>query len=153
MSRSRLFVLSTILFVALFDIVTGARLLLSDSPWLVNGEHTLWAIQGAQQPSALAASLFQRLGAFSFHVGVITALWAVLNRHRPGMLTVLLAISPVTGLLFFWNDNLYFQGTPYFTMKSIFGTVWCIALVVHLVSIRRERLVQPETQLAELKLP
>ena len=144
MSRSRLFVLSTILFIALFDIVTGLRLLLSDSPWLVNGDQTLWAIQGAQQQTPLTASLFQRLGAFSFHVGVIMALWAVLNRHRPGMLTVLLALSPITGMLFLWNDSLYFKDTPYFTLKTIFGTVWCIALAVHLVSIRRQPVVQPQ---------
>lgn len=138
MSRSRMFVLAVILFIALFDIVTGLRLMLSETPWLVNGSQTLWT-EGSQLQSPFAASLFQRLGAFSFHVGVITALWAILNRHRPGMITALLVTYSVTGITFLVSDSLYFKGTPYYAMKSAFGALWSAALIVNLVSVWKAR--------------
>jgi hypothetical protein len=134
-------VLAIVLVVAAYDVVTGVRLLTSPAPWLVNGSDTLWAratplVEGGE-PARLVASMYARLGAFSLHAGVGTAVWAALGRrHRPA-LTALLVTYLVTGLAFFRGDTTYFQGTNYFVLKQIFGALWVIALILHFWPSRR----------------
>lgn len=128
-------VLGIVLVVAAYDAATGIRLLASPEPELVNGADTLWAratpLVAGGDPARLVASMYARLGAFSLHAGVSTAVWAILGRrHRPA-LTALLVTYLVTGLAFFRSDTVYFQGTSYFVLKQIFGALWTIALIVH----------------------
>lgn len=142
MTRTTKLVLAVVLLVAAFDIVTGVRLLASDAPHLVNGSDTLWAratpLVNQGEGGPLVASLYGRLGAFSLHVGVTTAAWALFARRQPRLLTALLVIYLVTGCAFFFNDVRFFQGTGYFRVKQALGTLWAAALVLQLVSRRRE---------------
>ena len=91
-------VLAIIALVAAYDIVTGARLLLSPAPHLVNGIDTLWAravpaLAGpGSHPDAhlLIASLFRRLGAFSLHSASSPPSGRSSRRRHPQLITVLL---------------------------------------------------------------
>jgi hypothetical protein len=141
MTRTTKLVLAVVLLVAGFDIVTGVRLLVSDAPHLVNGADTLWAratpLVSQGEGAALLASLYGRLGAFSLHVGVTTAAWALFARRQPRLLTALLVIYLVTGCAFFLNDVRFFQATGYFRVKQALGALWALALVVQLLDRRR----------------
>lgn len=141
MNKTTKLVLAVVFLVAAFDIVTGLRLLISGAPHLVNGSDTLWArvtpLVSQGQGSELLASLYGRLGAFSLHVGVTTALWALFARNQPRLLTALLVTYLVTGGAFFLNDVRFFQGTGYFHLKQALGALWAVALVLQLLSGRR----------------
>src|SRR5688572_19182432 len=141
MNKTTKLVLAVILLVAGFDIVTGVRLLVSDAPHLVNGSDTLWArvapLVNTGEGAQLLASLYGRLGAFSLHVGVTTALLALVARNQPRLLTGLLIVYMVTGCAFFLNDVRFFEGTGYFHVKQALGGLWALALVLQLLSRRR----------------
>ena len=127
-------ILAVILLVAVFDIVVGARMLASPAPFLVNGEQTLWSRRAPElwrgDERALLESLYRRLGAFSLHTGVATAVWALMARDQPLMLTVLLGTYTLTGLAFFAGDRKFFAGTRYFVVKQALGALWSLALVL-----------------------
>ena len=124
-------VLFVIAIVALWDVVTGARLLFSSSPNLAHGSSTLWASAPPLTPAI--ASLYHRLGAFSLYAGLMTLAFAAVGaRHRP-TLSVLLVGYMITGVGFFLNDMTYFRGTPYFLVKQAFGVLWTVAVVLHFI--------------------
>ena len=136
------FVLAVIFLVAGFDVIVGVRLLCSPAPFLVNGANgTLWSErapalwQGVEHD--LLASLYRRLGAFSLHTGVVTALFAFLVRDTPWMLGALLGTYSLTGLAFLANDRGYFRGTRYFMIKQALGVLWSAALIVSVVDASR----------------
>lgn len=130
-------VLSVVFFVAAFDTLVGLRLLTSREPYRVNGADSLWAKRAPAlwegDDGPLLRSLFGRLGAFSFHTGVATGVWAFLGRTEPRLLTALLVTYTLTGLTFFANDRAYFRGTRYFAMKQALGGLWAAALVLQVV--------------------
>jgi hypothetical protein len=127
------FVLSVVFLVAAFDALVGLRMLFAREPYRVNGPDALWARRApalwSGDDGELLRSLFGRLGAFSFHTGVATAVWAFLGRREPRMLTALLVTYTLTGLTFFYNDRTYFRGTRYFVVKQVLGGLWAAALV------------------------
>ena len=129
-------VLVVVFLVALYDTLVGAYLLVARAPYRVNGAGALWA--RATPPlwdgehGALLRSLYRRLGAFSFHTGVATAVWAWLGHDDARVLGALLVTYTITGLGFFVNDRTYFRGTRYFVVKQALGALWAAALVAHL---------------------
>jgi hypothetical protein len=134
------FVLGVIFFIALFDSVVGLFLLASKEPYRVNGSGALWAQRTPElwngEASTLLHSLYRRMGAFSFHTGVATAVWAWFGRNEPHLLTALLATYTITGLGFFVNDRRYFRGTRYFIVKQVLGALWAAALLAHIFGPR-----------------
>lgn len=135
---STAFVLAVVLGVAAFDVIVGARLLASPRPFDVNGPGTIWASAGPaafDRDAALAGSLFGRLGAFSLHTGVATAVWALSSIDRPVSLLALLGTYTLTGLAFFHGDRKYFAGTRYFAWKQALGGLWSAALVVQALTV------------------
>ena len=133
-------VLAVVFLVALFDTVVGVRLLASRTPYLVNGADALWARESPPlyggDAAALMRSLYRRLGAFSFHTGVSTAVWAWFGRDDARVLGALLVTYTLTGTAFFATDRTYFRGTRYFLVKQAFGALWAAALVAHLFGPR-----------------
>jgi hypothetical protein len=129
-------VLGVIFLIALFDSVVGLSLLLSKEPYRVNGRSSLWAQRTPElwngEAGPLLHSLYRRMGAFSFHAGVATAVWAWFGRNEPHLLTALLVTYTLTGIGFFVNDQRYFRGTTYFLVKQVFGALWAAALLVHI---------------------
>jgi len=132
-SAIRLLVLLAILVVALFDVAVGVRLLASRRPYLAHGGRGPWAERTpplwSGQSEVLLRSLYRRIGAFSLHTGVVTAVWAWVARDDAGWLTVLLVTYTITGLAFFANDRAFFRGTRYFAVKQVLGALWAAALV------------------------
>ena len=130
-------VVGVVLLVALFDTIVGIRLLASRTPYLVNGSDALWARESpplySGDAAALMRSLYRRLGAFSLHTGVATAVWAWFGRDDARVLGALLVTYTLTGLAFFATDRTYFRGTRYFLVKQVLGVLWAGALVAHLV--------------------
>jgi hypothetical protein len=131
-------VLSVVFFVAAFDVVVGLRLLFSPRPHLAHGGEGPWA---RAPPTALPGetavvlrSLYRRMGAFSLHAGVVTAVWAAMAHDDRRGLTALLVTYAVTGPAFFATDRAYFRGTRYFVIKQALGALWTAALVVDLAS-------------------
>lgn len=135
------FVLGTIGIVSLFDTAVGAYLLFAREPFLVNGRDALWAKETPAlwggEAGTLLRSLYRRLGAFSLHTGVATAVWAWLGAGEPRILTALLVTYTLTGLSFFAGDRRYFKGTRYFVIKQALGALWAAALVAQLVGSPR----------------
>lgn len=133
-------VVGVVFLVALFDTVVGVRMLASPAPYLVNGADALWARETprlyAGDAAALLRSLYRRLGAFSFHTGVATAVWAWFGRDDARLLGALLVTYTLTGTAFFITDRTYFRGTRYFVVKQALGALWAGALVAHLVAPR-----------------
>lgn len=133
-------VVGVVFLVALFDTVVGVRLLVSHAPYLVNGTDALWARESPRLYSGEAAtllrSLYRRLGAFSFHTGVSTAVWAWFGRDDARLLGALLVTYTLTGTAFFATDRTYFRGTRYFLVKQALGALWAAALVAHLFGPR-----------------
>ena len=137
MTRTRIAVLAIIAVIALWDVGVGAMLLGSSEPWRAHGPGTLWADASALAAVPAVASLYRRLGAFSLHAGVMTLVFAGVGaRHRP-TLNALLVGYTLTGFAFFATDSAYFRGTPYFVVKQVFGALWMLALVLHLLEGRR----------------
>lgn len=136
---SSLAILAVILLVAAFDIAVGVRMLASPQPFLVNGDETLWSRRTPQlwrgEERALLESLYRRLGAFSLHTGVATAVWALIARDQPWMLTVLLGTYTLTGLAFFAGDRRFFAGTRYFMIKQALGGLWSAALLLSIATL------------------
>jgi hypothetical protein len=137
MSVANLFVLSVIFLVAIADAFVGLYLLVSRSPWLAHGAAGPWAEAAPSLWSGdarrLLESLFRRMGAFSFHTGAVTFVWAWMARGEPRWLTTLLVTYTITGLAFFGTDRAYFKGTRYFVYKQVLGGLWAAALVAQLV--------------------
>lgn len=131
-------VLAVVFLVALFDTVVGLRMLLGREPYRVNGADALWARASpalyAGEAGPLLRSLYRRLGAFSFHTGVATAVWAWLGHDDALVLGALLVTYTVTGLGFFVNDSTYFRGTRYFVIKQALGALWAAAVAAHLAT-------------------
>ena len=131
-------VVGVVFLVALFDTTVGVRLLASRTPYLVNGADALWARESPRlysgESAALLRSLYRRLGAFSLHTGVATAVWAWFGRDDARLLGALLVTYMLTGTAFFATDRTYFRGTRYFLIKQALGALWAAALVAHLVS-------------------
>jgi hypothetical protein len=131
-------VLGVVFLVALFDAVVGAYLLVAREPYRVNGAEALWARESPRwyggEAGPLLRSLYRRLGAFSFHTGVATAVWAWLGRDDALVLGALLVTYTVTGLGFFANDRAYFRGTRYFVVKQALGALWAAAVAGHLAT-------------------
>jgi hypothetical protein len=129
-------VLSVVFVVALFDVGVGVILLVSRTPYLAHGARGLWAERTpalwSGETSVLLRSLYRRLGAFSFHTGAVTAVWAWTARDEPRLLTALLVTYTLTGLAFFATDRAFFRGTRYFVVKQALGAHWAAALVGHL---------------------
>jgi hypothetical protein len=131
------FVLSVIFLVAIADASVGLYLLASPTPWFAHGPAGPWANHAPSRFSGdarlLLESLFRRMGAFSFHTGAVTAVWAWMARGEPRWLTTLLVTYTITGLAFFGTDRAYFKGTRYFVFKQMLGGLWAAALVAQLV--------------------
>ena len=129
------FVLAVVLVVAAFDAIVGVWLLFGARPFEANGPGTLWSRDGAaawERAPALIESLYRRLGAFSFHTGVATAVWAILSRDDPQRMLALLVTYTLTGLAFFANDRKFFAGTRYFVVKQALGALWTAALIAQI---------------------
>jgi hypothetical protein len=133
-------VVVVVVLVALFDTAVGVRLLASRTPYLVNGADALWARESPRlydgEAAALLRSLYRRLGAFSFHTGICTAVWAWLGRDDARVLGALLVTYMLTGAAFLATDRTYFRGTRYFVLKQGLGALWTAALIAHFVGPR-----------------
>lgn len=130
------FVVGLLFAIAALDMFTGLRLLISSEPWLQNGFEPSWnALSGALRNDAdlrkFLYGSYRRLGAFSFHMGVVTMIWAFLGRRNRSLLTVLLVAYSLNGAIFFYVDFSYTRGTEYFLMKQVIGTLWAVALALH----------------------
>lgn len=137
-SPLRLAVLGTIGLVATWDLGVGAYLLASSEPWRAHGPGTLWSENALLAALPPVMSLYRRLGAFSLYAGAMTLVFAAVgHRHRP-TLTALLFGYAITGLGFFATDTTYFKGTPYYALKQVFGALWSVAIVLHLLEGRRQ---------------
>ncbi len=137
---ARALVFSAVFVVALFDIVTGLRLMLSRTPYRAHGASGVWAERTpaawSGETEILLRSLYRRIGAFSFHAGVVTVVWAWMARNDPRWLSALLVTYALTGLGFLINDWTFFRGTKYFVWKQVLGTLWTLALVGHFCTMR-----------------
>jgi hypothetical protein len=127
--------------IGLYDVVIGVVLLASASPWVAHGPDTAWmalgaSLQGAPLPE-LTLGLFRRMGAFSFHAGVATCVWAALGHRRPTVRSAQLITYLLTGLAFGVTDATFFPGTPYLLMKRIIGVAFTAAFVAHFVFARK----------------
>jgi hypothetical protein len=133
-------VLAVVFLVASFDVVVGLRLLFSSEPYLAHGARGPWAERTpplwSGEAGTLLRSLYRRLGAFSFHTGAVTAVWAWMARDEPRWLTTLLVTYTITGLAFFAGDRAYFRGTRYFLVKQVLGALWTAALLAQLFAPR-----------------
>ena len=98
---------------------------------LVNGKATIWAVPGPV--NAFVLSLFERIGVFSIHVGIVTMLFGWYSRHHPGFRTLLYLSYFFTGLGFAWHDYKWFYQTDYWYMKQVIGLFFFTALVIQLV--------------------
>jgi hypothetical protein len=141
-SKTSWFVVIIVASVGLLDVTTGCWLLFSSTPWTAHGTDTVWmrapaVLSSAPDAAPLVESLFRRMGAFSLHAGVVTLASAVLGRRHPRLMTGVLVLWMVVGLAFFLTDRAAFAGTPYLGAKQVIGGFWSLALVVHLVSMRR----------------
>lgn len=133
----KLAVLALMTVIALWDVGMGLRLLFLPSPQLAHGADTAWSSVGVLAGTPGVASMLQRLGAFSLHAGVTTlVLIAIGARYRP-VLTAVLFTYAITGLGFLANDLTYFRGTSYLMIKQLFGALWTLAIVLHLIEGRR----------------
>jgi hypothetical protein len=132
----RFYIVGLVSAVACLDIVTGVRLMFASAPWLQNSHDTLWSripadAQANEAVLTLLYALYGRLGAFSFHVGVVTLIWAWWARTSVLRMRALLVIYALTGGAFFWFDREYFYGTSYFWLKTGISFAWTLALVLH----------------------
>ena len=127
-------VAAIVVLVGLYDVAIGLFMLFSPSPYLAHGAGTLWArapeIAGPDARVVLA-SLFARMGAFSFHAGLVSIAWCATAWRNRRAMTVLLLVYLVSGAAFFSSDLRYFSGTPYFVVKQVFGGLWMLAIVLH----------------------
>ena len=124
------YVVSVIIAIGIYDAYTGLTLLLSDTPGLVNGTGTVWADPATV--NGLTLSLFERIGAFSLHVGVVTMVLGWYSMHHAVLRTVLLLTYFFTGLVFAWHDFRWFAYTDYWYLKQVIGTGFFTALVIQL---------------------
>jgi hypothetical protein len=133
---AHLLVLSVVFFVAAFDVVVGLRLLFSPRPYLAHGGEGPWARSAPSawsgETAVLLRSLYRRMGAFSLHAGVVTAVWAAMAHGDRRGLTALLVTYAATGLAFFLTDRAYFRKTRYFVTKQALGALWTAALLLNL---------------------
>lgn len=128
-------VLAIVCLVALYDVITGLRMLLSPEPWRAHGD-SVWSNAGPAAAQLdgigeLTMSLFRRVGAFSLHAGVVALVWAWLGRSDRRVLSALLLTYLATGVGFFATDAAYFRGTRYFLLKQAFGALWAVAAALH----------------------
>jgi hypothetical protein len=127
-----------VFLVAIADVLVGLYLLVSRTPWLAHGSAGPWAEDGPTLASGdtrrFSESLLRRMGAFSFHTGAATAVWAWMARAEPRWLTTLLVTYAITGVAFFATDRAYFKGTRYFVYKQVLGGLWAAALVTQLLA-------------------
>ncbi len=142
MKRGSLAVVALVVAIGLLDAAVGAILLLSQKPWWVHGPGTVWLaapkfVEANPEAVPLLFSLVRRLGAFSFHVGVLTAALGLLGRRDRRVLSFILAVYTIDGIAFFLTDRAYFAGTPYLAAKQIIGAAWTIAVVWHVYEGRR----------------
>ncbi len=126
-------VAAIVMLVGLYDVSIGLYMLFSPAPQLAHGTSTLWAHAASSDPEIqrILDSLFARMGAFSFHAGLISIAWCLATWQNPPMMGVLLAAYLVTGLAFFSADVRYFSGTTYFAVKETLGALWILALVLN----------------------
>jgi hypothetical protein len=130
--------------IACVDFVTGIRLMFASEPWLQNSNDTLWSkipasIQANEAVLTLLHAIYGRLGTFSFHVGVVTLIWAWWARSGVLRVRALLVIYSLTGGAFFWFDRKYFYGTSYYWFKTAISIAWTTALIVHFAFDRPAR--------------
>lgn len=131
-------VMAIVAAVALFDLATGAILLLDPLPTWAHGRGTLWTEldpllvdHGPWRPHIM--SLLRRIGAFQTFTGAATLIWLTHGiRHNPRAITVLLLTYLTLGGLFFLTDRTYFAGTSYLLLKQLIGTAWLAATALHL---------------------
>jgi hypothetical protein len=117
-------------------MVTGIRLLTSSEPWLQNGFERSWTAlpEALRSDAGLRHFLYgpcALLGAFSFHMGMITMIWAFLGRRNRLLLTTLLIAYSISGVIFLYVGFSYTRGTDHFFMKQVIGTLWAAALALH----------------------
>lgn len=122
------FVTLTFILIGGFDVAMGAYLLLSSTPWLAHGPGTVWSTGG--DLGAAGESLYQRIGVFSFHVGVVTMVLGWYGRRFPFLRTILVAIYLLTGIAFAVYDNHWFTGTTYWWAKMLLGVLFAAAAVI-----------------------
>ena len=130
------FVVGLLFAIAALDMVTGIRLLTSSEPWLQCGFDRSWAAlpEALRSDAGLRHFLYgpyALLGAFSFHVGLITMIWTFLGRRNRSLLTILLVAYSVSGAIFFYVAFSYTRGTDHFFMKQVIGALWALALLLH----------------------
>ena len=127
------YVVVTIVCIGLYDACTGIYLLFSHTPMLVNGSETIWAVPGPLNDFVL--SLFQRIGFFSLHVGIITMLLGWYSRNHPELRTLLYLSYFFTGLGFAYHDYRWFYQTDYWYIKQAIGFFFFTALVIQLAGV------------------
>ena len=136
-------VTAAVMLVGAYDVLVGAVLLASSTPWIAHGPDTPWIALGATLHGApldvAAVGLFRRMGAFSLHAGVCTIVWAALAARRPSLQTAQFCTYLATGMGFALTDARYFAGTPYLMGKHIIGAVFFAAFLGHLAIRRAER--------------
>jgi len=118
--------------VAIWDLSTGLWLLSSAEPWAAHGPSTVWlttpeVLQRVPESSALFASLYRRIGAFSVFAACTGGAVALVGRHRPGVLAAWMLFAIAVGLVFFTTDAAAFPGTRYELSKQLVGTAWAVA--------------------------
>lgn len=136
-------VTAAVMLVGLYDVVVGAIMLASDTPWIAHGPGTGWMALGeslgAVAPPDATLGLFRRMGAFSLHAGASTIVWAALGHRRPALMSALFVTYAITGMGFAITDAAFFEGTMYLLGKRVIGAVFFAALVGHFWMRRKGR--------------
>lgn len=127
------FVVVIIVIIGVYDTVVGIYLLTSPTPWLAHGPGTIWSESG--DLGLTGQSLYQRIGVFSFHVGILTVVLGCLGRTRAGLRTLLILIYLVTGIAFGRYDYHWFSGTLYWDVKLLLGTLFVAAAIVQFTGV------------------
>jgi hypothetical protein len=132
---ARRLITAAVMVVGIYDVVVGAIMLGSSTPWWAHGPGTSWITLGATIEAALppdaTLGLFRRMGAFSLHAGVCTIVWAALGHREPRLMSALFITYAITGMGFAITDATYFDGTPYLLGKRVIGAVFFAALLGH----------------------
>lgn len=123
--------------IALYDLATGAFLLLSAEPWRAHGPDTLWSELAASGPPV--ESLFRRLGALQILAGAVTLGFLGLARREPRALDMMLGLYAVAGLALAWTDHTFFAGTAYALVKQGLGALCAVAMASWAVARWRGR--------------
>lgn len=127
------YIVAILILIGSYDALTGLYLILSSTPMQVHGPGTIWS--GSNSTSDIEISLYQRIGAYSLHVGIVTIVYGWFTRTHPGFRTVLLVTYFITGMAFAYHDHLWFSGTYYWYLKQFIGFLFFLALVIQIYGL------------------